>query len=194
MDSIPAQSLSNDEDSAIQGGSERLLWVTSQPWWAEVQGALRDLAATLLQNERPGHTLQPTALLHEAFLRLSKHRNGWSDRAAFSAAAATALRRVLVDYARTKKAAKRPPESRRVSLDASLLPQSVDQIDLVDLDGALLRLAEIEPRLAQLVEVRFFGGLTEEEAAEVLGISRRKIQLDWRTARAWLRQALNESE
>ena len=189
-----AESLNDDEGAAIPGGSDRLHWVTSQPWWVEVQGALRDLAATLLRNERPGHTLQPTALLHEAYLRLSEHRNGWSDRAAFSAAAVTALRRVLVDYARTKKAAKRPPDSRRVMIEAADLALPDQGIDLIDLDRALARLTDIEPRLSRLVELRFFGGLTEEDAAEMMGVSRRTIQLDWRAAKAWLRQSLEGSK
>lgn len=180
----------NDNGHPDLPGFGSLDWFTSQPWWGEVHDELRNLAAALLVRERPGHTLQPTALLNEAYLRLAKHRKGWSGRLEFFAAAASTLRHVLVDHARGKKAGKRFPAERRVTMETSALSYSPVQLDLIDLDEALTKLEAIEPKLAKIVDIRFFGGLTEEEAAQVLGVAPRTVQLHWRAAKAWLRQAL----
>lgn len=157
-----------------------------------IYAELRRLAAGYLRCERPDHTLQPTALVHEAFLRLSDRKSpGFPTRDDFFAAAAQAIRRVLVDHARARNCVKRGgSEKRRVHLDATQLMAPNGQLDLLDLDDALCRLAEVDPERAQVVELRFFGGMTEEEAALALRISRRTVQTHWRGARAWLQREL----
>ncbi len=152
---------------------------------------LRRLADRQLQGERSGHTLQPTALVHEAFLKLRGLRDiQWHDRTHFFAFSSRIMRRILVDHARGKMAAKRGAESPHVSLldgDAGGgVESTLSAAELIDLDRSLDRLSAEEPRLARLVEVRFFGGLTVEEAAEVLECSPRTVKRDWAFARAWL--------
>ncbi|HVP12408.1 MAG TPA: ECF-type sigma factor [Phycisphaerae bacterium] len=156
---------------------------------------LRQVAANYLRYERPGHTLQTTALLHEAYVRLAEQCNRrWSSRADFCAAASQAIRRVLIDYARGHRAAKRGgPNPERVLLDAALLTPDQPSVDLLDLDQALKHLAALSERQARVVELRYFGGLAEEETAETLGVSRRTVQKDWRLARAWLLRELGRS-
>ncbi len=157
-----------------------------------VYGELRKLAAHYLRNERPGHTLQPTALVHEAYLRLTQLREiDWQDRCHFFALAAELMRRILVDHARANRAKKRGGSGEPLSFDEALgvpcrQPQSV-----IDLDEALSRLGKRDPRQGRIVELRFFGGLSEEETGAVLGISTRTVKRDWRIAKAWLFQELN---
>lgn len=159
-----------------------------------VYAELRAIAANHLGSERSGHTLQPTALANEAYLRLQGLKNvPWHDRTHFFAMASRIMRRVLVDHARARSAQKRGADAPRVELTEGLndaLQPAMDAVELIDLDRALDQLAEAEPRLARLVEVRFFGGLTIEEAAGVLGCSPRTAKRDWAFARAWLLRRL----
>jgi RNA polymerase sigma-70 factor, ECF subfamily len=152
---------------------------------------LRRIAGYQLRGERPGHTIQPTALVNEAYLDLlAGAKLTWKDRAHFFATVAQAMRRILVDYARMRKAAKREGGKRRVELTDGLAI-SVDRLDeVLSIDEALTRLAEWDARQSRIVELRFFGGLTEEEVAETLGISARTVKRDWNLARAWLRGEL----
>lgn len=148
---------------------------------------LHSLARRHLSGERNGHTLQTTALIHEAYLRLIGRANiDWQDRSHFFAVATQTMRRILVDYARERGAAKRGDGQRAISLEENLAisPEHCDLIE--DLDSALDRLARLSPRQAQVVEMRFFGGLTENEIAEALQLSVRTVKRDWRMARAWL--------
>ncbi|MCI0589256.1 MAG: ECF-type sigma factor [Planctomycetes bacterium] len=148
---------------------------------------LRSLAAGYLSRERGGHTLQPTALVHEAWLRLvDQSQVGWKGEAHFLGVAAMAMRRVLVDHARAKKAEKRGGGRERVELDAELPLDLGEEIDLVALDRALEELAARSERQVRVVELRFFGGLDMKKVAETLGIALRTAEEDWRVARAWL--------
>lgn len=160
-----------------------------------VYADLRAIAARHLGSERSGHTLQPTALANEAYLRLrGLHHVPWHDRTHFFAIASRMMRRVLVDHARARGAVKRGSDAPRVELIEGLndsLQPAMDSLELIDLDRALDELAGAEPRLARLVEVRFFGGLTIDEAAEVLGCSARTAKRDWAFARAWLLRRLS---
>ncbi|MBI1852300.1 MAG: sigma-70 family RNA polymerase sigma factor [Planctomycetes bacterium] len=151
-----------------------------------VYSELRALAGYYLRRERPGHTLQPTALVHEVFLRLSRGRQqSWVSRAQFLSVAAAALRRILVDHARSRGCVKR--QGTHVDLPDDLaFPARTDSIDLLALDEALDELERRKPRQAKVVELRFFGGLTAQEAANVLGISVRSADDDWRKAKEWL--------
>jgi RNA polymerase sigma factor (TIGR02999 family) len=149
---------------------------------------LRRLAARKLAREGPGQTLQPTALVHEAYLRLVGDQEGprrFKDRGHFFAAAATAMRRIFIDSARRKRARKRGGRLQRQQLEAVTAPEPDD--DLVALDEALEKLAAQDPVKARLVELRYFAGLTGEQAAEVLGISPTTADRHWAYARAWLR-------
>jgi RNA polymerase sigma factor (TIGR02999 family) len=158
-----------------------------------VYDELRALAAQRLARESPGQTLQATALVHEAYLRLvgGDDRPRWEGRGHFFAVAAEAMRRILIDNARRKRRHKRGGERNRVDLDADAVaaPQPAD--DLLDLDEALTRLAAADPTAAELVKLRYFVGLTLPEAAEVLGIAPRSADRLWTYARAWLREALD---
>jgi RNA polymerase sigma factor (TIGR02999 family) len=153
-----------------------------------VHDELRRLAEQCMRGERPGHTLQPTALVHEAYLRLIGSEIAWQDRAHFFAVAATTMRRVLVDHARAKGRAKR--SGRPVSLEDSLLVAPDRADDLLVVDDALDRLTLQDARAARVVELHFFGGLTYEETAEALGISAATVDRDLRFARAWLHREL----
>jgi len=147
---------------------------------------LRRLAQNHLQNEPPDHTLPATALVHEAYLRLINSRQDWRNRAHFFAIASGAMRRILVDHARAKRAAKRPNSQQRIDLDqAPLLCQEPDD-DVITLDLALQRLSQLDPRQARIVEMRYFGGLTADEVAEALEVSTITVQRDWAVAKAWL--------
>jgi RNA polymerase sigma-70 factor (ECF subfamily) len=152
-----------------------------------VYGELRRLAAYHLGRERPGHSLQATALVHEAYLRLAGQENApWHNRNQFIALASQMMRRVLVDHARARLRDKRAGGLTKVSLsEASGLIGERD-VEVLDLDLALGRLGEIDPRKAKLVELRYFGGLTTEEAAETLGISLATAERDWKFSRAFL--------
>jgi RNA polymerase sigma-70 factor (ECF subfamily) len=149
-------------------------------------GELRRLARRHLMNERPEHTLQATALVHEAYLRLVEGQNDWRNRAHFFAIASSAMRRILVDHARAKRAAKRPGSQQRANLDEVLLLSSEQPDDVIAIDRALTRLSEIDARQGRIVELRYFGGLTAEEAAEALEVSTATVQRDWAIAKAWL--------
>ncbi len=178
---------------ALRGGSpeamERLLPL--------VYDQLRRVARRQLGREETGHTLTTTALVHEAYLRLvDQTRTDWQDRVHFFAVASGAMRRVLIDHARRHRAVRRggSPEGTpavRVALDSLALP-SVDRAEsLLALDEALERLADFDPSLARVVEYRFFGGLTEEEVATALGVSRRTVARSWAAARGWLYDELH---
>jgi RNA polymerase sigma-70 factor (ECF subfamily) len=148
---------------------------------------LRRLAASYLRRERPDHTLQPTALVHEAYLRLvDQSEQNWQNRAHFLGICAHIMRQILVDHARKRDAAKRGGRERPLVLDEAALPGAQRPEELVALDEALLRLETFDKRQSQVVELRFFGGMTEEEISHVLGISVRTIKRDWNVARAWL--------
>jgi RNA polymerase sigma factor (TIGR02999 family) len=149
---------------------------------------LRRMAHHQLRRENDGHTLGTTALVHEAYLRLvDQRRSRFTDRAHFFAISATAMRRILVDHARRHGAAKRGAGARRIALESVDLLAADERADLlVSLDAALDRLAGMDTRQAQVVECRFFGGLTEDETAEALGISARTVKRDWAKARSWL--------
>jgi RNA polymerase sigma factor (TIGR02999 family) len=162
---------------------------------ARLYAELRALAASFLGRERAGHTLQPTALVHEAWIRLSSEDDErWSDRAHVFAVSARVMRRVLVDHARGKQAAKRGGDRERITLSPDITPMletDADEVDLLALDEALDRLAQLNERQARVVELRFFAGLTVEESAEALGVSVRTVAGDWRLARAWLARDLD---
>ena len=148
---------------------------------------LRALAAARLIGERAGHTLQATALVHEAWLRLAgKTHPQWTDRQHFFRAAATVMRYILVDHARQRKRRKRGSGAVRVPLDEQLAAFEERAIDLLALDEALEKLENIAPRQTDIIELRFFAGLTTKETAETLGISERTAHADWSLARAWL--------
>ncbi len=152
-----------------------------------VYAELRRLADSQLRNERPGHTLQSTALVHEAYLRLVGQKDAqWQNRAHFFAVAARVIRRILVDHARARSAAKRGLGVAKLSLDEALLVEDKREWELVALDDALNRLAELDEQQSRVVELRFFTGLSVVETAEALGISAATVKRDWATARAWL--------
>ncbi|MDP7028897.1 MAG: ECF-type sigma factor [Phycisphaerales bacterium] len=157
----------------------------------EVYDELRRIAQKAMNNERPGHTLQATALVNEVYLRLDASARRWHSRAHFFAAASEAIRRILIDHARSRGAAKRGGSLGRVPMDDGLALAGTGAVDLLDLDAALQDLGDMDPRMARVVELRFFGGLDVAEVAEVLGFSKRTIENDWSTARAWLRGRLD---
>jgi len=158
-----------------------------------VYAELRDLARRYLRKERSGHTLETSALVHEAYVKLiDQNRVQWQSRSHFYAIAAQTMRRILVDHARSHTYQKRGGGARKVSIEDALQIGDVDRApDLVALDDALKRLAESDPDRAKLVELRFFGGLSHPEIAEVLGVSTSTIERQWRLARAWLYKALS---
>ena len=155
---------------------------------------LHAIAQHYMRKERPDHTLQPTALVHEAYLRLMRDQSvDWHSRAHFFAAASIVMRRVLVDHARQRAAAKRPAGKQRVELDDFMSWDSPRIEQLLILDEALTKLADWDSRRARLVEMMYFGGLTEEEAGVVLGVSVRTVKRDWSAARAWLQAQFGRS-
>jgi RNA polymerase sigma factor (TIGR02999 family) len=157
-----------------------------------VYDELRQLAAQRLANEKPGQTLQATALVHEAYVRLVGGDNAqhWNSRGHFFAACAEAMRRILVEKARRKRSVKHGGQRARVNLDEALVIGNEPRHDLLELDELLDQLAGADPRAAELVKLRFFAGLTGEQAADVLGISPRSADLLWAYARAWLFEKL----
>lgn len=158
-----------------------------------VYGELRRRAAHYLRRERPGHTLQPTALVHEAYFRLAGPSGmSWTGRAQFLAVASQAMRHVLVDHARSKRAGKRWGHRVQVPLEEGAATSRPREVDLILLDEALEELASHSPGQARLVELRYFGGLTTEEAAEVLGVSHATVERRWNLARAWLFRRLTQ--
>jgi RNA polymerase sigma factor (TIGR02999 family) len=155
---------------------------------------LRRVAAHLLQNERPGYTLQSADLVHEVYLRLVNARElEWQHRAHFFAVAATLMRRILLDRARRRAAAKRGGKARPLDLDKSLDVAQAKARELVALDDALNALAEVDPRKSRIVELRFFGGLSVKETAEVVKVSSDTVMRDWKLARAWLLTELSQT-
>jgi RNA polymerase sigma factor (TIGR02999 family) len=148
---------------------------------------LRRRAGAYLRRERQDHTLQPTALVHEAYMRLvGQERVAWQNRAHFFAIASQMMRRILVDYAREHEAAKRPGAGVKVMLDDRIGAAQPRACECIALDRALVELTRIDPRQGQIVELRYFGGLSEQEVGEVLSISRATVTREWQTARAWL--------
>jgi RNA polymerase sigma factor (TIGR02999 family) len=173
-----------------------------------VYDELRRIAARYIRGERPGQTLQATALVNEAFLRLAAERpREFQNRAHFVAIAALSMRQILVQRARARRAIKRGGAPERVTLDENLSPSDAGaapndaaafgaarDIDLLALDQALTRLSEVDPELVRIVELRYFAGLTVEEAAEVTGVSPATVKRQWAVARAWLKDALTSGE
>jgi len=160
-----------------------------------VYDELRRLAHHYLQRERSDHTLQSTALVHEAYLRLAgQNAPQWQNRAHFFGIAARVMRQILVEYARSHSAAKRGGASPcKITLDEALdLTQKTD-VDVIALDGALTRLNELDPQQSRIVELRFFTGLTIEDTSEVMGISPATVKRDWTSARAWLHREIDRS-
>jgi RNA polymerase sigma factor (TIGR02999 family) len=156
-----------------------------------VYDELRRIASRQLSRESPGHTLTPTGLVHEAYLRLvDQTRAQWVNRAQFFAVAARLMRRILVDHARKVRAGKRGGGWERLALEDAEIPVEERAAELIALDDALERLAALNPRLSQVVECRFFGGMTEEETAAALGVTDRTVRRDWVKAKGWLHQEL----
>ncbi len=156
-----------------------------------VYGELRKLAASRMRNERGDHTLQPTALVHEAYLRLiEQHSTDWRNRAHFFGLAAEMMRRILVNHAVKNNAEKRFGNQTRLALDEIVDFTNGTDVNLVALDEALNKLAEFDPKQAKIVELKFFGGLTSEEIAEVTGVSDSTVKREWRIAKAWLHEQL----
>jgi RNA polymerase sigma factor (TIGR02999 family) len=163
--------------------------------FADVYAELRKLAAQYLRRERKSHTLQPTALVHEAYLKLvGQTRVDWRGRAHFLAFAAQAMRQILVDHARRHRAAKRGGNRHRIALDDNLVIESDRSADVLAIEDALTKLAKLDPRQAQMVELRFFGGLSIAEVAKVMGTSKRSVEREWTMVRAWLRRELSRSD
>jgi RNA polymerase sigma factor (TIGR02999 family) len=161
--------------------------------FALVYDELRRMAVSAMRAERADHTLQPTALVHEAYLRLADEPGAWTgNRSYFLAIASTAMRRILVEHARGHNAQKRGSGKAHLSLDDidAAMPEQGEPVDLVLLDDALARLSSIDPRQGRIVELRFFGGLTVEETATVVGISPRTVKREWQMSRAWLRREM----
>ena len=188
---------------ALRGSDEPGAWESLVPL---VYTELRAIAHRQLKRERGGHTLNTTALVHEAYLRLvDQHGVEWQDRAHFFGIAARVMRLVLIDYARSRRAARRAGAYRPLPVDATagalesgagasdaLVAADERAEELIALDEALTRLAALDERLVRVVECRFFGGLTEEETAAVLGVTARTVRRDWVKAKAWLQRALAE--
>ena len=158
-----------------------------------VYGELHRQAEGYMRGQSPGHTLQATALVHEAYLRLvDQTKVDWRSRAHFFGVAAKAMRSILIDHARARRAAKRGAGSEPVTLETFRdVPDTTPPVDVLDLDEALQRLAQLDPGKAHLVELRYFGGLSIEEAAEALEVSPATLKRQWNTARAWLRRELS---
>jgi len=177
----------SDLSAGRRGATDRLLPL--------VYDELRSMAAWSLRRERNDHTLQATALVHEAYVRLTGDCEGhWRDRAHFFAAAAQAIRRILIDHARTKRRRKRGGGAQRLPLDGVVLIAPEQDFDVLALDAAMVELAQEHPRKARVVELRFFGGLSLDEAAEVLGVAARTVERDWQFARAWLYRKLTSED
>lgn len=173
---------------AAQGGSS-----AARELLPIVYDELRGLAAAFFRDQKPGGTLQPTALVHEAYLKLVDQTIEWASRNQFFVVAARAMRTILVDHARKRNRDKRGGGWQRVATSADPVAPEPDELPIEAIDAALARLTELDERKARLVELRFFGGLTLEQTAEVLGLSRATASEDWRMARAWLYNELREA-
>jgi RNA polymerase sigma factor (TIGR02999 family) len=159
-----------------------------------VHAELRKRAVAYLRRERHDHTLQPTALVHEAYIRLlGQRRVAWRNRAQFFGVASQMMRRILVDYARERQAAKRPGGI-RVTLDEAVIAAAAPDCELLMLDTALHALARLDERQARIVELKYFGGLSEEEVGAVLSVSRATVTREWQSARAWLYRRLTKGK
>jgi RNA polymerase sigma factor (TIGR02999 family) len=169
-------------------GDSRAVW---DRLYALVYPELKYVAANILRGDGPGHILQPTALVHEAYLKLvdGSHAD-WQDRAHFLAVAARAMRQVLVDYARRRGAAKRGGGWKRVTIHDAIAARSDHALEIIELDDALARLSQLSERMARVAELRVFGEMTHEEIADVLSVSRRTAAGDWAVARRWLAREL----
>lgn len=160
-------------------------------WTASLYSEMRRLAGYYMQQERGNHTLQATALVHEAYLRLiDQHGVQWKNRNQFLGVAATVMRRVLLDYSRGYQAAKRGGNVEKVFLQEAAIASKTRPTDIVALDEALTKLGKVDPQQAHLVELRFFGGLSIEEAAGVLAVSPATVKRNWNVAKAWLAREL----
>jgi RNA polymerase sigma factor (TIGR02999 family) len=167
------------------GASDQLLPV--------VYEELHRMAERMMRSERADHTLQPTALIHEAFLRLvDNERDEWDSRVHFMRVAARAMRFVLVDHSRARRAQKRGGNRHKVTLDEGLFAVAAEAEQLLLIDEALTRLGEVDEQLAQIVEMRFFGGMQNDEIARALAVSTRTVERGWRLARAWLLRAMGD--
>jgi RNA polymerase sigma factor (TIGR02999 family) len=197
LPSNPAQEIDNMKSASPQeithllvawsNGDSRALQELMPPVYRE----LRRLAHGRLGRERPDHTLQTTALVHEAYLRLADQRDAsWKNRAQFFAVAAQMMRRVLVDYARARQYTKHGGGAQQVDLDEAMVVWRDRAAEVVALDEALTSLAELDPRKGRVVELRFFGGLSIEETAEILGVSPGTVMRDWTLAKAWLQREM----
>lgn len=156
---------------------------------------MRRLAGYYMRRQRVGHTLQTSALINEAYLRLLDHKNmKWENRAHFFAVAAQAMRRILVDHARSRNYLKRGGGAMKVSLDEAVIVAEERAAELIALDDALMGLAAFDSRKSQIVEMRYFGGLSVEETAEVLGVSGVTVMREWRSAKGWLLRELSKGE
>lgn len=188
MTDLPGQTVSQMVTRASQGDDRALSQLMPL-----VYDELRRLARGYLGRERPGQTLQPTALVNEAYLRLVKDTpQNWETRAHFVAIAAISMRRILIERARARDAQKRGGDRVRVTLNEGLVAEPARSVDLLAVDDALTKLAAIDPQQAKLVELRFFGGLTIAESAEVLGISPATVKRHWAMAKAWLQREITE--
>ena len=191
------KTLATDIVSALSGSGD-VDNATAEDLFPVVYDELRRIAKSYMSRETPGHTLQPTALVHEAYLKLvDQTRANWKGKTHFFAVGARVMRRLLVDHARERGAQKRGGGWQSVTLSEALDPLRGDVLDteqLLDLNTALEQLAVIDEREARVVTLRFFGGLTVEQVAEVIGVSRRTVENDWRHAQAWLRLRLAEAE
>lgn len=158
-----------------------------------VYAELRQVAARYLRSERPNHTLQPTALVHEAWIRLAAQRDArWVNRDQFVALASTYMRRILVDHARRRARHRRGAGATRISLEDVHIPVAARDVDVIALDAALDKLDKLDPRAAKVVEYRYFGGFTTDETAEALGTSPATVEREWRYARGWLAREMAE--
>jgi RNA polymerase sigma factor (TIGR02999 family) len=158
-----------------------------------VYDQLRAVADSLFRRQPSDHTLQPTALVHEAYLRLVNQKDEkWGSRAHFFAVASKAMRQILINHAERRGAAKRGGGRQKLTLSENLTPVQQCDVDVITLDGALTRLSALSERMGRVVELRFFGGLTVTEVAHVLNVSKRTVEGDWQTARAWLSRELSQ--
>ena len=167
---------------AVRNGNQE----AQERLYSAVYDELHRLAARYMRRERPDHTLQATALIHEAYVDMIDQGKDFQNRAHFYGVAAHVMRRILVDHARAHRTAKRGGRDQKISLDDTVLLTAEQSTEVLALNEALERLEKLDARQSKVVELRFFGGLTEEEAAEVLGVSSRTVKRDWRLAKAWL--------
>lgn len=180
----PVTQIFSELSAGDPSAAERLL--------PHVYEQLRALAISFFQRQPGNHTLQPTALVHEAYLKLvGSDRGGWQNRKHFFDVAAMAMRQLLADHARRKSSLKHGGQAPRVTIsDSDGSAGGVEDLDIEALDASLTKLSKLDARQGRIVELRYLAGLTNEEVAEVLGVSERTVRLEWQTARAWLRREL----